>query len=124
MHGDPDFTESGPTDTGRTPRGSDDTNDMTPCASSSPRTTRASTSEAVVKMVTKSDIYLAGKAGRAWTGGKRELRIWSDRPLLPFLPILPFPPYFVDLEQDHGHVVVLRSVADERRDFRSMRSRS
>src|SRR6185503_15329003 len=73
-----------PTDTGSTPRGSDSTMVMTPCASRRPRTTRASMSDEVVKITTKSGNGLL---------------------------------HLVDLQQDHRHIVVLRRVADERRNL-------
>src|SRR5262249_42238928 len=63
---------------------SDETIDMTPCDSSRPRTMRASMSECVRKMTTRS--------GNGFG-------------------------HLVHLEQNHRHVVVLRGVADERRDL-------
>src|SRR5437870_10749353 len=73
----------------------------TPCASSSPRTTLASTSDCVRKMTTRSATRFSAAAGgchrlcgRCGCNGR-----------------------LVDLEQDHRHVVVLRRGADERLDL-------
>src|SRR4051794_37179574 len=63
---------------------SDEITDITPCDSSRPRTMRASMSECVRKMTTRS--------GNGFG-------------------------HLVDLQQDHRHVVVLRRVADKRRDL-------
>ena len=81
----------------------DDSTDMTPCASSRPRTMLASTSDCVRKMTTSSahprtsatSATSAASASRSPPGGGT----------------------CVDLQQDHRHVVVLRRVADERRDL-------
>src|SRR5689334_22883727 len=73
------------TDSGNTEREiPDEVTAMIPCASSRLRTTRASMSDAVLKMTIRSG------------NGLR---------------------YLVHLQQNHRHVVVLRRVADERRDL-------
>src|SRR5947209_19516022 len=81
----------------------------TPCASSSPRTTLASTSDCVRKMTTRSATRFSAAAGRCRGGaGPYNSRCTDRRGLNGSL---------VDLEQDHRHVVVLRRGADERLDL-------
>src|SRR6185295_12317220 len=101
------------TDIGKTEcNTSDETTDMTPCVSSSPRTICASMSECVRKMTTRSVTqphlpYLPHLPGRSLLGNLRELRAGQrDGDCR-----------VVDLQQDHRHVVVLRGVADERGDL-------
>src|SRR5438105_3223314 len=74
---------------------SEETSDMTPCDSRRPRTIRASMSECVRKITTRS-------LGGTSVCELRELRADLGRR-----------GDLVDLEQDHRHVVVLRRVADE-----------
>src|SRR5215467_681302 len=76
---------------------SDATTQGMPLASSSPRTMLASTSDCVRKITTRSanlqSPFLPPRVAERFEAGR------------------------IDLEQDHRHVVVLWSVADERRDF-------
>src|SRR5437867_3301366 len=69
----------------------DATTSGSPCASSSPRTMLASTSERVWKMTTRSDKLVGGGRGRR---GER-------------LAVV------VNLQENHGHVVVLRRAGDK-----------
>src|SRR5437870_3182847 len=73
----------------------DATTSGSPCASSSPRTMLASTSERVWKMTTRSDKFVGHSAARR---GER-------------LAVV------LDFQQNHGHVIVLGGAADKRLDF-------
>src|SRR5262245_10620961 len=75
--------------------------DITPCVSRRPRTMLASTSECVRKMTTRSGKRIRGllvdeAVAADCRGGRAQV---------------------VDLQQDQGHVVVLRRVADKRADL-------
>src|ERR1043166_5748194 len=86
---------------------SDETIDMMPCASSRLRTILASMADGALKTTTRLDIRLSQKSA---------VRSHNASNVFRLLPSA-FCPLPLDFQKNHGHVVVLRRVAHERRDL-------